>query len=543
MQKQRSGPFICLLKLAETSSMPFLTLSQQERILQACSHKIHELLHLDKILPSLRAQKLLSSADQEILQSSNTFLSQREKIAMLISMLPRKDPQALQKFVACLNRTSYGTAHDNIASHINEQAGRSMAQLSSGGKTNFSKYRTCLTSFCINLGSRWITSLLFAIIFIALCSWYFHTIVYYIHKANANTLPYLSGDFVGREDELNSVVDLLGFGKTDQKIVNIYGSPGFGKSTLAIHVGHQVLEKGVMVHYVNLAKCPKEGLKHFIAETIMEGSREVYERANFNHFLLWVRNKFFYNLIILDNCDECLHDQKEELQSTIDSITESSDVFKILMTSREVTINTNSFEHFKLSELRTEAACGLLLHKLPKTINVQPSKIEELAELTGNVPLALQIIGSLFRLPGLIMPAKIIEELKKEPILTLSPEQLPKNKQINASFSLSYRYLSTKERRIGQFLSNFKGSFTLEASIVILANVSFPQKSKVEVEKFVSKSMITLVQRSLLEFDYQHDRYYFHHLIREYFLEKQQKAGLNDVHKYYQHFKLIFFRY
>ena len=36
-------------------------------------------------------------------------------------------------------------------------------------------------------------------------------------------------------------------------IIIIVGSPGFGKSTLAIHVGHVITEKGgVAVHYVDL---------------------------------------------------------------------------------------------------------------------------------------------------------------------------------------------------------------------------------------------------------------------------------------------------
>ena len=61
------------------------------------------------------------------------------------------------------------------------------------------------------------------------------TIFYYIHWNNTYSLPRRSDHFVGREEEVSDIVEIL---QSDIKIVNIYGSPGFGKSTLSVHVGH-----------------------------------------------------------------------------------------------------------------------------------------------------------------------------------------------------------------------------------------------------------------------------------------------------------------
>lgn len=366
------------------------------------------------------------------------------------------------------------------------------------------------------------------------------TIMYYIHKANADSLPDLSNDFVGREEHLSEIIDLIDFKKSDLKIVNIFGSPGFGKSTLAIHAGHKMLERGVTVHYVDLSKCSKDRVRLCIAQKVIESSTGEYENVDFKKFLRWVRGKFFYNLIILDNCDESLRMQKEELQSTIEKIVYGSKVFRILMTSREVTIHTNSFEQFRLHELSTEAACELLQLKLPTHMTITSLEKKELAKETGNVPLALQIVGSLFRLPDLVSPAQIIKELKENSILALSPKQLPEDRQINASFSLSYKYLSVKERRIGQVLSNFRGSFSIDATVTILSSFIFLNKSIAEREECVQGVLSLLVQRSLLELD-GHHRYHFHPLIRNYFLEKQRLSDVNKEKNFTVAFQRYFF--
>lgn len=377
---------------------------------------------------------------------------------------------------------------------------------------------------------------LLAAVLMLLTYHYYPTILYYIHKANSKNLPYLSDYeyFVGREKEVKDVVGLLDYGASGSaRIVNIYGPPGFGKSTLAIYAGHQLLEKGVNIHYLNLFDCANN-VRQCLAEKIKYNS-DPHEVVAFDAFLQWVRGRNFYDLIILDNCDEILHKQKEEMQYVVEKVIQNSQNFKFLITSRETTSYVGSFESYKLYELSKRAACNLLEHKIPSTIKANLSEREELAEITGGIPLALQIVGSLLRLPDLAKPANLIQELKDEPILTLSPRQLPENKKINASFNLSYKYLSNKEKRIGQFLSNFPGSFRVEAGIGIIDSV-FNLTSNT-----VKPAIATLVQRSLLEYSHDDDRYHFHSLIREYFLVKQSESKRSKARQFIRSFQKFFF--
>lgn len=356
------------------------------------------------------------------------------------------------------------------------------------------------------------------ILLVLLATWYYYPQIK--HRLNllrhSKSLPYRSEKILGREEEIQELLELLEFGSADVRIVNIVSSPGFGKSTLAIHVGHRLVEEGIIVHYVNMAEIKDKQLQPSLAEKVLESASILSKDITFDRLVKWARDTYCKSLIILDNCDDSLYYQKEALQEAVDKIVESSTTVKVMMTSREITMHLQYFHQYKLYELSTKAACALLKHKVSKTTNITVQEVEYLSELAGNVPLALQIIGSILLLPDPPDPSKIIKELQEQPMITLSPKHLPISQQINASFSLSYKYLSPELRIEGQYLANFSGSFQTQAAIEIFKSLNF--KWKVDVQK----SMQTLVQRSLLVYNQRADRYNFHRLIREYFLEVQR---------------------
>ena len=59
-------------------------------------------------------------------------------------------------------------------------------------------------------------------------------------------LPTIHQDdfFVGRENDISMVVSMM----ESAHIININGAPGIGKSTLAIHVGYELLRNGTSVY-------------------------------------------------------------------------------------------------------------------------------------------------------------------------------------------------------------------------------------------------------------------------------------------------------
>ena len=157
-----------------------------------------------------------------------------------------------------------------------------------------------------------------------------------------------------------------------------------------------------------------------------------------------------------------------------------------------------------------------------------------MANLTGNVPLALKVLGSLLDQPS-TDPDTIISNLKDALISTLSPLELPVEERVSACINTSYEYLNHEEKIIGQYLANFPGSFSLDAAVGVFSLENTPFYN-------VQSVMDGLVRRSLLHTNRlvhfprkctgnNPDRFQFHRLIREFFLQ----MNTPDVEESNQH--------
>ena len=366
-----------------------------------------------------------------------------------------------------------------------------------------------------------IAILLFLVTLLFILFYMYSTEIIHGVKVNARsrTIPYLSKNFVGREDEIQELLELVNFDYTEIRIIGIIGSPGFGKSTLAIQLGHRLIDDGVYVHHVDLAEFPSRNVELVLAEKILKSSDiTVARKISFDRLLRWARERYGHTLLILDNCDNVLRIQRGQLLGAILQLVQTSTSVKVIMTSREVALQLEYYSWYKVYELSSKAAILLLEQKL-FTIKMSLKEEEEIAELTGNVPLALHIVGSLLTRPDPPTPSLVIEELKQNAVSFLSPKELPASLRISASISLSYRYLDDNLKVVACFLALFPGSFAaaLEISAEYLKSLSnvagtmFPLR----LGKF---ELRMLVDRSLLEHNERIDRYQYHRLIREFLL-------------------------
>ena len=367
---------------------------------------------------------------------------------------------------------------------------------------------------CFNNLHFCLLSLVVAILGLALIYYFFPTIMYRLNLCHSKTLPYGPENFAGRENELGELIKLIDFSSNpnDFRIVNIIGSPGFGKSTLAIHVGHEMVRSGILVLYIDLTDFPSyQPVKQVLADKILEGAEISSQFAvKFNRLLRWARESYQNKLLILDNCDEVLRDQNQmnEFQIALQKLVEASKDLKILITSRrEIVIDPYS-KFYSISELSLEASCELLQYREQNGIKLTPDQRKQIANLTGNVPLALHIMKSLLDRIGAPRPDELIKELAEEPVETLSPEDFQSNKQVKATFDLSYRYLDPESQIIGSQLTLFPGSFTEEAAVSI-----FSKPGNVDHE-----SLQNLVRNSILSYDCHKKRYQYHQLIKQYLL-------------------------
>ena len=92
--------------------------------------------------------------------------------------------------------------------------------------------------------------------------------------------------------------------------------------------------------------------------------------------------------------------------------------------------------------------------------------------------------------------------------------------RINASISVSYKYLELKPRKVSRYLSNFPGSFTKSIATAVLRSAS-SKMGEIASEEYMETYLGSLVTRSLLEYSIHSGRYHFHHLLREFFQDVQ----------------------
>ena len=122
----------------------------------------------------------------------------------------------------------------------------------------------------------------------ALLGWLWaDTLQYEFNLYHSKSLPYPPQNFVGREKELADVLQRVDFTNPDDRIISIVGPPGFGKSALALHVGHKIVAIGVVVNYVDMVEVSS---MQALAEKIFDNDPNIVIRNVTVHRLYrWAR--------------------------------------------------------------------------------------------------------------------------------------------------------------------------------------------------------------------------------------------------------------
>ena len=152
--------------------------------------------------------------------------------------------------------------------------------------------------------------------FLAQPSYFRLFISYFCHQQNwvlySPSFPDRVSHFSGREKEISDIVHWLDPHNTDVRVVSIVGPPGFGKSSLAIHVGHEMIDQGVVVNYVNLDELTVEDLP----EKIVANDGITTRNGSFERLQKWLRTEInFPVLLMLHSCDDVLYREKNKIQN------------------------------------------------------------------------------------------------------------------------------------------------------------------------------------------------------------------------------------
>ena len=371
----------------------------------------------------------------------------------------------------------------------------------------------------------WKTILIGAFIFILIVIlavvWY-NTDCYQLGLCHSKSLPSVS-HFVGREEDIRNITGYLDFHTSDVQVVHIVGPPGFGKSTLAMKIGEIFVRKCVKVFYADLRMIKDvDSMSEIIMHSIVSPNRK--HKATYIRLEKWVRNRYSNTLIILDNCDELFVQQKDKFLDSIRKLTQASSSTNVryLLTSQHQVADIGNFRLHAIYTLSPEAAIQLLGALAPSLTDDQKRQI---AYLTGNVPLALEVVGAIFiNIPVAPTAEEVIQGLQENLIDTLSTDEL--NTKVDASITIAYSYLRPELKELCVNLSYFPGDFDKESARFIY--------------NFKETMLHTLVRRSLLQHRRHSKRYFFHQLLRTFFIQKNNENA-DIAEKYFSaNFQLYF---
>ena len=212
-------------------------------------------------------------------------------------------------------------------------------------------------------------------------------------------LPPMVPHFTGRQIECEEITDHLTSGFA--RIVLIWGSPGFGKTSVAIAVGHHLHSQGLPVYYFSLrglqskADLASKLLSLFRLPVASEQQNQQYPSIDDEISYLFSELSEPFT-IILDNADELLSggpEVKEDFTHFRADILRRTEKLTLVITTREslevMNVQFQDHQDVRISPLDESSSQNLVNELLP---NVTATDCKRISEICGHVPLAMKLL-------------------------------------------------------------------------------------------------------------------------------------------------------
>lgn len=335
-----------------------------------------------------------------------------------------------------------------------------------------------------------------------------------VPKPYHSHLPVSPTPLIGREYETTIIPKQLL--EPACRMLTLTGPGGIGKTRLSIEVG-RALEPHFAngAHFISLAGVgAPESILPAIADVLKLGfsgpAELTVQLTNFLH------DKEI--LLIFDNMEHLL-----EGSQILSDILQGTHHVKVLVTSREQLHLQWEWlfevqglplpEESELNALEKNSAIQLFVQRARQASqsfsleSEDVSAIIRICRLVGGLPLAIELAASWARM---LSPREIARELEKSlDFLETRKLDVPhRHRSIKTVFDHSWKLLTENERELLMKLSVFQGGFTREAAV-----------SVTDASLFLLSS---LVDKSLLQYSKNPDRYDLHELIRTYALTQLQ---------------------
>ena len=333
--------------------------------------------------------------------------------------------------------------------------------------------------------------------------------------------------FTGRQRECEEITGHVTSGST--RIVSIWGSPGFGKTSVAVAVGHHLDSQGLPIYFLSLrglqskADLAKKLLGFFRRTTTNDQQQQQQQRRRRQQqqrrrlslddelFQLFheISDPF---VLILDNADDLLESGtakvKEDFIHFLEEILRRTEKVTFVITTREslefMNVQFQGHQAVRICPLDELSSQTLVNELLP---NATASDYTRIEQICGHVPLAIKLLCSSISEDDFNDRRQVLDDFTRslesnDIVEMLDNPDYPSHLRLKLLFDSSFQRLSTQQKVALVSLSVLPESFNLKIAAAVLGMSQI----------LVAKNMLqTLWRRS--------------------FLDSGSKSGLFTIHK------------
>ena len=333
--------------------------------------------------------------------------------------------------------------------------------------------------------------------------------------APRSNLPSLSVPLVGRDDELDTVAELL----SHARLVEILGPGGIGKTALAVEVGRRLSAAGdagpggVWLARLESAATADEVVDMLIAAlTVTGGESALFERL-----------KGAATLVILDNCEHVV----DQAAALVERLLDAAPLLRVLCTS-QVPLDVDGEARFELAPLPLPDAVALFTQRAGalRTRLEAPDAddaVHELCRSLDGLPLAIELAAARTKTLSIEDITRRLDD--RFHVLHDPTSRRPERRRaLKATIGWSYDLLFPDDQRGLWALATFAGGAPLPAVESVLEALDVPASAAIDV-------VGRLASRSLVIVDDDDGptptvRYRLLDSIRAFSLEAMTEAGL-----------------
>ena len=250
---------------------------------------------------------------------------------------------------------------------------------------------------------------------------------------------------------------------------------GFGKTSVAIAVGHVCRNAGCRVEFFDLRGVAGVGAVQAMIQNRLEtnpASSETTGKTTKSTDAMDDDGGKHHMLVILDNAEDAIQanaDKDFQLQDVIQRLLRQQHSVHVLLTSR-VYFDLHAAQ-FKLQQHRLDGltkVCAVgLLHGLCVEGSVSIEDAQRLLDHCGNVPLAVRITAGLLQ-GGRLTPTMLLSLFKKLGLDVFNDDRLKPNHRILQLLKVAYNTLGQDDKESFHALAQLRSSFSSECACVMV---------------------------------------------------------------------------